>query len=315
MKIETFNGIISVVTEVSDSGANKPFNLKNMPLVRFESYKNPFLMLKQSCNNPECTCNEITLDLSEFDETGTPLTNPIIFSFRLNIETWTENDISERSELCHGLVDEFINGLTDEIKSEFKNYFETSREKAKNAAKFDMPLTIIKTGKLVSYTQIFDDSESIISGGNACGFIFDDKNYEYFIDDLYCIDPQCNCENVHLFFLRPDRKNKDVFNTFIAQFDFKKGFKIDETTLPEKDAMEIFTKWLKNDPFIIEVLKQRYTEVKDIGKNLVQKHTKYGKLLIDQKNSILPTRKDKIGRNDPCPCGSGKKYKKCCGVN
>ncbi|MEW6018788.1 MAG: preprotein translocase subunit SecA [Pseudomonadota bacterium] len=23
---------------------------------------------------------------------------------------------------------------------------------------------------------------------------------------------------------------------------------------------------------------------------------------------------DKVGRNDPCPCGSGKKYKKCCGV-
>jgi len=25
--------------------------------------------------------------------------------------------------------------------------------------------------------------------------------------------------------------------------------------------------------------------------------------------------KDKLpGRNDPCPCGSGKKYKKCCGL-
>lgn len=24
--------------------------------------------------------------------------------------------------------------------------------------------------------------------------------------------------------------------------------------------------------------------------------------------------KEKVGRNDPCPCGSGKKYKKCCGV-
>ena len=22
--------------------------------------------------------------------------------------------------------------------------------------------------------------------------------------------------------------------------------------------------------------------------------------------------KTKIGRNDPCPCGSGRKYKKCC---
>ena len=31
----------------------------------------------------------------------------------------------------------------------------------------------------------------------------------------------------------------------------------------------------------------------------------------------LPFRREaeKIGRNDPCPCGSGKKYKKCCGRN
>ncbi|MFO7637670.1 MAG: SEC-C metal-binding domain-containing protein [Clostridia bacterium] len=25
-------------------------------------------------------------------------------------------------------------------------------------------------------------------------------------------------------------------------------------------------------------------------------------------------RSEKIGRNEPCPCGSGKKYKKCCGA-
>jgi uncharacterized protein len=28
-----------------------------------------------------------------------------------------------------------------------------------------------------------------------------------------------------------------------------------------------------------------------------------------------PARKAKIGRNEPCPCGSGKKYKKCCLFN
>ncbi|MBC7953379.1 MAG: UPF0149 family protein [Rhodospirillaceae bacterium] len=28
-----------------------------------------------------------------------------------------------------------------------------------------------------------------------------------------------------------------------------------------------------------------------------------------------PTAGPKIGRNDPCPCGSGKKFKKCCGAN
>ncbi len=29
---------------------------------------------------------------------------------------------------------------------------------------------------------------------------------------------------------------------------------------------------------------------------------------------VEPVHVDKVpGRNDPCPCGSGKKYKKCCG--
>lgn len=29
---------------------------------------------------------------------------------------------------------------------------------------------------------------------------------------------------------------------------------------------------------------------------------------------VLTRRSNKVGRNDPCPCGSGKKYKKCCGA-
>jgi SWIM/SEC-C metal-binding protein len=40
---------------------------------------------------------------------------------------------------------------------------------------------------------------------------------------------------------------------------------------------------------------------------------------ITQLNLLLNPRQPKIaekkiGRNDPCPCGSGKKYKKCCGT-
>ena len=31
--------------------------------------------------------------------------------------------------------------------------------------------------------------------------------------------------------------------------------------------------------------------------------------------SRKPAVSKKVGRNDPCPCGSGKKYKKCCGIN
>ena len=40
------------------------------------------------------------------------------------------------------------------------------------------------------------------------------------------------------------------------------------------------------------------------------------KELYKQQKASGTIRKDKkVGRNDPCPCGSGQKYKKCCGKN
>ena len=38
-------------------------------------------------------------------------------------------------------------------------------------------------------------------------------------------------------------------------------------------------------------------------------------LYKEQKKSGTVVKGPKIGRNDPCPCGSGKKYKHCCGRN
>lgn len=38
-------------------------------------------------------------------------------------------------------------------------------------------------------------------------------------------------------------------------------------------------------------------------------------LYREQKQSGTVVKDKKVGRNDPCPCGSGKKYKKCCGAN
>ena len=36
-------------------------------------------------------------------------------------------------------------------------------------------------------------------------------------------------------------------------------------------------------------------------------------LYLEQKKSGTIVKGKKVGRNDPCPCGSGKKYKYCCG--
>lgn len=37
------------------------------------------------------------------------------------------------------------------------------------------------------------------------------------------------------------------------------------------------------------------------------------KVLIEHAAANPPQAPDKVGRNEPCPCGSGRKYKKCCG--
>ena len=48
--------------------------------------------------------------------------------------------------------------------------------------------------------------------------------------------------------------------------------------------------------------------------DILDKKTKH-KLYKEQKKSGTEKKKKKVGRNDPCPCGSGKKYKFCCGKN
>ena len=40
---------------------------------------------------------------------------------------------------------------------------------------------------------------------------------------------------------------------------------------------------------------------------------KRDQLYKQEKTSHTVVKPPKVGRNDPCPCGSGKKYKKCCG--
>ena len=57
-------------------------------------------------------------------------------------------------------------------------------------------------------------------------------------------------------------------------------------------------------------LKKKETELKEERRDIFGNSN-------EESDRKSPVRRDtpKVGRNDPCPCGSGKKYKKCCGVN
>ena len=54
----------------------------------------------------------------------------------------------------------------------------------------------------------------------------------------------------------------------------------------------------------------------DYGGNKINEEF-INKFIVDifgkEKVKKAPKRSTKVGRNDPCPCGSGKKYKQCCG--
>ena len=48
--------------------------------------------------------------------------------------------------------------------------------------------------------------------------------------------------------------------------------------------------------------------------NVVSKKLSNSNLMKPEPNYVPVRTEPKIGRNDPCTCGSGKKYKKCCGT-
>ena len=52
----------------------------------------------------------------------------------------------------------------------------------------------------------------------------------------------------------------------------------------------------------------------EIKQNIERKEVSKDKITNDGKDHVKKQAKSKkVGRNDPCPCGSGKKYKQCCG--
>ena len=60
---------------------------------------------------------------------------------------------------------------------------------------------------------------------------------------------------------------------------------------------------------VVRIFPDAMLEYAHLGRSIYQVRRQAGDL--DQ----APLSRPKIGRNDPCPCDSGKKFKKCCGAN
>ena len=112
---------------------------------------------------------------------------------------------------------------------------------------------------------------------------------------------------------------KDKLLDFIEQ-----EFSLNQDTEEVYEALKLISKYGSLNEEIIEAVFEevKVSVNKKQIKNILQLYKYYKKHIsvwifngysVNEANELKSVKNEKIGRNDPCPCGSGKKYKKCCG--
>jgi uncharacterized protein YecA (UPF0149 family) len=83
----------------------------------------------------------------------------------------------------------------------------------------------------------------------------------------------------------------------------------------EKDPQELLEKYRRENPLVEDTVKEMewWASFQDTkSRSLPISELLYGDDLAESHEPYVAP--EKVGRNDPCPCGSGKKYKRCHGA-
>jgi len=173
------------------------------------------------------------------------------------------------------------------------------------------------------YEPFYERLPEIAEEETRCLLVFDDPDLpddEYALLESYCSEPDCDCRRV--FFNVLSKRREQIVAVIAYGWESKKYYE----------------KWLgDNNPDILSELKgpalNTASSQSELSSALLEKvklvlkdrnyirrlkrHYALFKKSVDmeavEKSKNLPiVSKEKISRNEPCPCGSGKKYKKCC---
>jgi hypothetical protein len=260
----------------------------------------------------------VTFDFRELLEDGESTAEEMVFQVRLDGRTWEEIVPSDRSPEVALLAEEF---LRDYPPSEREAIQEVHREKARMARRlreYRIDPRWIENGTLVAFGEIIYDraEERADSSSFLCSFKHEGETY--FVDDSYCPNPECHCRAANLTFLRyvPPAKPGKIG---VAEERFLTRVSLDgRAEIVERrrgtagGAKEVLSAWQERFGDDLRELQWRYEKVKEIARRSVPARTGVSRR-SDQPPEELPPATVRLGRNDPCPCGSGKKFKKCCG--
>lgn len=220
-------------------------------------------------------------------------------------------------------TDEIIttNKFADDLIGAFNDFAEGG-EKVDFSDKIQQPETY-KFFSVSEFNNSYDNFLENSLGGFSShketydvGIIFDEElglyAVPFFATFNKIIENSDNVENAKAcvqFFLENDKFSANIIKRVAERHE---------------NFMEVVNKLLATNYTFDELLehyKSRYLENKIFSSTTVLYKSKaFSKTLgiIEEdieKPSLEGVDLSKIGRNDPCPCGSGKKFKKCCGAN
>jgi len=133
--------------------------------------------------------------------------------------------------------------------------------------------------------------------------------------EAYCSDPDCPCKDVLIYVEQQKSMTSMNFNFFSTHLAVVR-YSLDKPTsnknphlVPKikqspyaKVVLELVREYMKSHLEYVTQLEKHYNMMKEAGKKL--------EATFEQKVPIR--REEKPSRNEPCFCGSGEKYKKCC---
>jgi hypothetical protein len=147
-------------------------------------------------------------------------------------------------------------------------------------------------------------------------YLVDGKVYQ--VDTLFCVAPSCTCTEARLSVLAISEDGKSLNEVGSAQLPTETMIPVgfDGEQQAHKTFVRIYLEWRRrNVPAearlleLRELTRQRGIELHRLAEARSQPTAR----LLPRAPAEPITRASRPGRNAPCPCGSGKKYKRCCG--
>ena len=253
----------------------------------------------QYCSNPTCECAGVSLHFNAAKESG-KYTEPL-FSFTLDTHTWEVSNIKLENENAgyEELIKEFVTDLDLPLKERFRTFLKKAKESREGQVLDWFDDLSIEDGSCFGYSEVYGDSDNK-------NLIFDYKDRQYFVDDQYCTTPDCNCNEVVLSFINIDPQREQQQAEFVLKVPLGTGdYGIEYSDVIDRNEIrQIFKRFMKHI-HDLKLFKDRYKKMREYGKQRILRQS----LKLKTPKVISP----KVGRNDPCQCGSGKKSKKCCG--